>query len=88
MAEQKAAVFVDGMIFKKPKEGAPDFVKGHISIKAPELIAFLQKHAKADGWVNIDMKKSKDGGKLYFQLNEWTPPKKEGEEITPEDLPW
>lgn len=88
MAEQKEAVFVDGMIFKKPKEGAPDFVKGHISIKAPELIAFLQKHQKSDGWVNIDMKKSKDGSKLYFQLNDWTPPKKEGAEITPEDLPW
>lgn len=87
MEPKKEAVFVDGMIFKKPKEGAPDFIKGHVSIKAPELIAFLQKHAKSDGWVNIDMKKSKDGAKLYFQLNDWTPPKKE-DEVKPEDLPW
>jgi len=84
MEQKKEAVFVDGMIFKKPKEGAPEFIKGHISIKAPELIAFLQKHAKPDGWVNIDMKKSQKGS-LYFQLNDWTPPKKEDTATPPDD---
>ena len=95
MAEQKEAVFVDGMIFKKPREGAPDFVKGHVSIKAPDLIKFLQKHAKLDGWVNIDMKKSKEGGKIYFQLNTYAPPIKSPalpdfpeEEINPDDIPF
>lgn len=77
MSEQKESVLVDGLFFKKPIETAPDFVKGHISIKAKELIAFIEKHQKADGWVNVDLLKSKDGTKLYFKLNTWEPPKKD-----------
>jgi hypothetical protein len=87
MSEQKESVLVDGMFFKKPIETAPDFVKGHVSIKAKELMAFIEKHQKADGWVNIDLLKSKDGSKLYFKLNTWEPPKKD-EAITPEDIPF
>ena len=65
-------VFADGFIFKRPREGAPDFVKGALSIKVDEAIAFLQKHNNA-GWVNLDLKNSQ-GGKLYLQLNDWKPP--------------
>ena len=65
-------VFADGFIFKRPREGAPDFVKGALSIKVGEAIAFLQKHNNA-GWVNLDLKNSQ-GGKLYLQLNDWKPP--------------
>ena len=64
-------VFADGFIFKRPREGAPDFVKGALSIKVDEAIAFLQKHNNA-GWVNLDLKNSQ-GGKLYLQLNDWKP---------------
>jgi len=64
-------VFADGFIFKRPREGAPDFVKGALSIKVGEAIAFLQKHNNA-GWVNLDLKNSQ-GGKLYLQLNDWKP---------------
>jgi hypothetical protein len=64
--------FADGFIFKRPREGAPEFVKGALSIKVDEAIAFLQKHNNA-GWVNLDLKNSQ-GGKLYLQLNDWKPP--------------
>ena len=64
--------FADGFIFKRPNEGAPDFVKGALSIKVNEAIAFLQKH-NSGGWVNLDLKNSQ-GGKLYLQLNDWKPP--------------
>ena len=64
--------FADGMIFKRPREGAADFVKGALSIKVGEAIAFLQKH-NSGGWVNLDLKNSQ-GGKLYLQLNDWKPP--------------
>ena len=64
--------FVDGLIFKKKKEGAPDFVKGSVSMKVDELKAFLDKHNN-NGWVNADLLVSKDGQKLYFKLNDWKP---------------
>lgn len=90
MSEQKESILVDGLFFKKPIETAPDFVKGHVSIKADELIAFLTKHKKADGWVNVDLLKSKDGTKLYFKLNTWEPKKDESAlpEVKESDVPW
>lgn len=68
--------FVDGLIFKKKKEGAPEFVKGSVSMKVDELKAFLDKHNN-NGWVNADLLVSKDGQKLYFKLNDWKPENKE-----------
>ena len=76
--EKKEVVFADGFIFKRPREGAPEFVKGALSIKVDEAIAFLQKHNNA-GWVNLDLKNSQ-GGKLYLQLNDWKPTTKDNEQ--------
>jgi hypothetical protein len=73
MSEQKETVFLDGFIFKRPREGAPDFVKGEMSIKVDEAVAFLQKNSK-NGWINADLLNSKDGTKLYFKLNTWEKP--------------
>jgi hypothetical protein len=67
-------IFVDGMIFKKPRENAPEFVKGNISIKSDVFIEFLRKHTKGDGWVNVDLLKSREG-KLYLSLNTFEPNK-------------
>ena len=73
MSEQKETVFLDGFIFKRPRGGAPDFVKGEMSIKADDAIAFIQKHTK-NGWLNADLLASKDNTKLYFKLNTWEKP--------------
>lgn len=62
--------FVNGMIFKLPREGAPDFVKGSISVKRAELIEFL--NSKSDEWINIDLKVSKSG-KAFAAVNNWKP---------------
>lgn len=70
--QKKEAIFADGIIFKRPAEGAPEWVKGKVLFKVPEAVAFLQKHASND-WVTLDLKKSKEKGTLYFQLNEWKP---------------
>ena len=75
MAEK---ILVDGLIFKRPKDGAPDFVKGRISFKVSEFIAFLQKH-DSDGWVNVDLLESSKGT-LYTALNTWKPVPQNGEE--------
>jgi len=82
MAEQNETVFVDGMIFKSKHQNAPDFVLGSIAIKVEDLTAFLAKHKKPDGWVNIDFLrgKPKEGetkGKPYFKLNTFVAEKKE-----------
>jgi len=65
-------IFPKGIIFKKPKEGAPEWIRGHLSFKVDEAVEFLNEHKKADGWVNIDIKKSKEG-KLYLQVDKWEP---------------
>lgn len=68
MSETK---FMDGLIVKKKRDKAPDFVKCHLSIKVDEFIATLQANAK-DGWVNGDILMSK-GGKLYAKIDDWEP---------------
>ncbi len=61
--------FPEGIIFKKPKEGAPEFVRGSLSFKVEEFTKYL-KEKNNNGWVNIDILKSKSGN-TYLKLNEW-----------------
>lgn len=63
--------FAAGFFFEKPREGAPDFVRGRMSVKVEEAIAFLQANKNEKGYCNLDLLKSKDGKKLYFTLNAW-----------------
>jgi hypothetical protein len=62
--------FVQGLIFKEPRASAPDYVKGSLSIKREELIAWLQQ--QSGEWINADVKESK-GGKIYIAVNDWKP---------------
>lgn len=65
-------VFADGMSVKKPNENAPDFIKLNMSFKVETFTKFLKDHEK-NGWVNCDLKKSKEG-KLYVALNDYQKP--------------
>lgn len=77
--DNKEKVFVDGLRFERPREGAPEFVKGRIGIKVADLQKFLEDHGKSQEWLNADLLENREG-KLYFQLNTWKPtPKVEGE---------
>lgn len=58
-------------MFKEPRQGAPDFVKGSISIKREEFQAWLS--SQTDDWVNLDIKISKNSGKPYCQVNDYKP---------------
>lgn len=69
-------IFAEGMYFEKPHENAPEFVKGKISIKVAQAVPFLEKHENGGGYVNLDLKKSKEG-KLYLELNQYIKEKKE-----------
>ncbi len=62
-------VFLDGMIVKRPHEKAPSFVKARMSFKVADFIKFLKRY-QDKGWVNADLKVSKNG-KLYAQLDTW-----------------
>lgn len=64
------AKFVDGLIIKKPRDNAPDFVKGSISIKREELAKWLND--QQGDWINLDIKESQKGT-WYAQINEWKP---------------
>jgi hypothetical protein len=67
--------FPSGLIVKPPNERAPDFVRGAISIKRDELIAWLQGR---DGeWINLDVCEAKSG-KWYCKVNDYKPKPKEG----------
>ena len=64
--------FPKGIFFQKPREGAPEFVRGAISFKVDEAVAFLQEHKNEKGYVNVDMLLSKEKG-IYLALNDWKP---------------
>lgn len=88
-------IFADGFIVKHPHANAPSFVKGSISVKVSEAIAFLTKHQERD-WVNLDLLESRDRSKLYLSLNTFKPEAKTApaaeaypeEDINPEDIPF
>lgn len=60
-------IFVNGFIFKLPRDGAPEFVKGTINIKIHDFAKFVKQHQEGE-WMNIDLKVSREG-KAYAELN-------------------
>ena len=62
--------FPKGLMVKKPRDGAPDFVIAAISIKREELIEWLSQR---DGdWINLDVKEAKSGH-WYASVNNFKP---------------
>ena len=70
MAEEK--IFAEGFSFKR-SDNAPEFVIGRLSIKTEEATAFMEANNK-NGWVNLNLKKSK-GGTYYLELDTFEPKK-------------
>ncbi len=68
--------FIDGFFVNQPRENAPKFVKGSISINVDKFIPYLKSKAvitpKGVGYVNINLFLSTEG-KLYGKLDDWTP---------------
>ena len=62
-------VFAKGIIYKLPRNNAPDFVKGSLSFKVDEAIQFLQENAK-NGWCNCNLLIAKSGNP-YVSLDTW-----------------
>lgn len=96
MAEQ---IYPRGLRVWPPREGAPDFVKGKISIHLETFIEWARKNLDEKGFIAFDLKDGRDG--IYATLNTYKKPidkpqpKSEQEkkeeptnEITSEDTPF
>ncbi len=89
MDPEKEVVFVDGLRWWKPREGAPDFVKGNISIDPVKLTAFLREKKEFmndKGYFSVDVKKSRNN-EIYLQLNTYKK-KPQTDDVSPEEIPW
>ncbi len=73
-------IFPNGLIFKQ-KAGRPDFIVGSLAINCKDFTATMKDNHKS-GWLNIDLKISKDGNP-YAEVDTWEPTQapKESEEL-------
>ena len=73
-------IFAKGLIFKRPHENAPDFIKGKLSINVAEFMQFMNDN-QVKGWLNIQLKegRAEQGqlGKYYAELDTWQPNKEQ-----------
>ena len=63
-------IFPVGIRVFPPREGAPEFVKGALSIETNKFCAWLGQQPEPT--VRLDIKQSRNG-KWYLQLNTWKP---------------
>ena len=76
--EKTETVFADGLIAKL-RENQPDFVICSLSVKVEDFVKFLNENHD-NGWVNIQVLKSK-AGKPYCSLDTWKPKAKEEDDL-------
>ena len=92
-------VFVEGMMAKRPDDGAPDFVKLKLSLKLDEFGPWVAAQKAKDPsleWLNIEVKEGRSG-KWYAERNMWKPsadqparqPARQPQQPMPnDDIPW
>ena len=66
--QKQETVYANGFIAKRTEKD-PDFIVVRLSIAKDDAIAFINKHANADGWVNLEVKKGREAGKFNITLN-------------------
>ncbi len=64
-------IYIKGLYGKEKGEKAPDFVVCKLSAKRQDLIDFLT--TLTDEWVNMDVVKGREAGKLSIKLDTWKP---------------
>jgi hypothetical protein len=70
--------FPRGLFVSPPRPGAPDFVKGRISIRIEDFLEFLSMKDSQE-WLRIDIKESRKtdeqgNPKWYSQVDNWVKP--------------
>lgn len=64
--------YVKGIFWNEPSEKAPEWVKGRISFKVKDVIEYLQANENERGYVNVNVKISRNGD-TYLELDTWQP---------------
>lgn len=62
---------INGLVVKK-NEKSPDWVLTSVSIEVESFKKWLDENKNGKGWVNLDLKKSKDG-RFYLDHNDYKP---------------
>ena len=60
-------------LFAKRNEKAPEFVICGLSVKTDDFIQFLKENTNEKGYVNLQVRKSKEKGTLYAVLDTFEP---------------
>ena len=81
MAEQQEKVFASGVFIEEKTFNWGSIIKQ--SYKVDDFIKFLNDNKNAKGYVNLDVKKSKAGDKMYAEVNSYQP-----KETTDSGLPF
>jgi len=71
MAEQQEKVFASGVFIEEKTFDWGSIIKQ--SYKVDDFIKFLNENKNAKGYVNLDVKKSKAGDKMYAEVNSYQP---------------
>lgn len=66
--QKQEPIYANGFVGKR-FENDPDFLVTRLSISKDDAIAFIEKHANAEGWVNLEIKKGREAGKFNITLN-------------------
>jgi hypothetical protein len=78
-------IFIDGLSIYPPRDGAPTFLKGAISIDPVRFAEFMRKNPQYindKGYIRADIKVSKNG-KWYFAVNTYGLSEPEPKEVPP-----
>ena len=62
---------IDGLIVMK-NEKSPEWVLTSVSVEVESFKKWLDENKNGKGWVNLDLKKTKDG-RFYLDHNDYKP---------------
>ena len=65
--------FVDGFYYNEPDEKTPSFILARLSFNKARFLTWLDNQVDDNGYVKVDVLRSKDGSKIYATLNDWKP---------------
>jgi hypothetical protein len=84
MAEKN---FVKGLWYKLPHERAPKFIIANLSISKDSFGDWLaDTPANSKGYINIDIKLSRETNKPYAEVNDYDPSKKPVTRVEQDDM--
>lgn len=73
-------VFAEGLFYNPPRDGAPDYVLGSLSVVPDKFAEWIgNQPVDGKGYVRLSIKMGKSG-KAYVELDTWKPKATESDE--------